>query len=320
MKLGLSQACYRWHFYSWLRRDRPEYLYSGRPLPYFSQVPLVIEEGEAFEWLIDRCRFLGLSGLYASSTLIRDEAHARALRDRLRDRGVELLGGQSFDWLAQGEAAQRQRDLFQRGLLLAREAGARILCTTHAASSALNRFTREPPLARQLELITANFQWVAELAGELGMVVAMENHLDYRCSELVRVVEAVGSPHLRMNFDTANPVGVIEDPLDAARVAAPYTVMGHLKDFHIQPITQIGTPAVHWAPIGRGVIDLVGILEELQRRAPDPAALTMCLEVAPPPEHDGDLWIRDSILWIHAHLGGYFSWREDLDLERIRRG
>ena len=109
-----------------------------------------------------------------------------------------------------------------------------------------NHFSKDPPIERQIEIMTSSFRHAARVAEGSRDPNAFENHLDYRASEIARVIEAVNSPALRANFDTGNPVGIIEDPVDAAKAVACYTVMPHLKDFRIQPLT--GWRASH--PLG----------------------------------------------------------------------
>ena len=96
-----------------------------------------------------------------------------------------------------------------------------MLCTTHSASTLQNHFSKHPPIDRQIEIMIDNFRQVAAIAEGEEVVIAFENHQDYRASEVARVVAGVNSPAMRANFDTANPVAVIEDPVDAARAIAP---------------------------------------------------------------------------------------------------
>ena len=142
---------------------------------------------------------------------------------------------------------------------------------------------------------------------EHGVVLAFENHFDYRLSEIVQVIEAVDSPWLRINLDTANSISVIEDPMDAARIAARYTVTAHLKDMRVQPATGTGEPRVYKAPLGRGDVPIDEILGLLHSEAPDPSNFAACIEVVPPPDQDPDVWMRGSIDWIRETCGQYFS-------------
>lgn len=307
MKLGLSQACYRWVVYSHLRRDTPGYAMSGNRQPYFSSIPVAIDENEAPQWLIQRCADLGLEYLHITTTLLRDTAYANDLRQFGAGRGVRLIGGASANWVATGDEWKREFERYTAAMPIAVAAGARILCTTHAAPAVHNHFSKDPAIERQIEIMISNFRQAARVAEDRGILIAFENHLDYRASEIARVIEAVNSPALRANFDTGNPVGVIEDPVDAVKAVACYTVMAHLKDFRIQPITVEGEPRILWAPIGRGNIELEQILTVLEAEADDPAQLPLCLEVAPPHEHDPDVWVRDSLEYVRRHLGRFLT-------------
>ena len=170
-----------------------------------------------------------------------------------------------------------------------------------------NHFTKDPPIEVQLERAEANFRSLMPVCAEYGVVLAWENHIDYRLAEVVQVVEAIDSPWLRINLDTANPIAVIEDPMDGARLAAKYAVNMHLKDMRIQPATGTGEPQVSWAPLGRGHVPILEILDLVQTEAEDPDGMPVCIEVAPPPDHDPDVWVRASIEWLRAERGHLFE-------------
>jgi sugar phosphate isomerase/epimerase len=307
LKLGLSQACYRWVFYNHLRRDTPAYAMSGKRLPYFSSVPVAVDENQAVEWLIERCASLGLEYLHVTTTLLRDAVHANEIRELGAGVDVNLIAGASANWVATGDEWKQEFVRYTGALPIAAAAGARILCTTHAAPTIHNHFSKDPPIERQIEIMIGNFREAARVAEDHGIVIAFENHLDYRASEIARVIDAVGSRALRANLDTANPVAVIEDPVDAARAVGRYAVMAHLKDFRIQAMTLDGEPRILWAPIGRGNIDLGQVLAVLQAEAADPDHLPLCLEVAAPHEHDPDVWVRDSLDYVRRRFPQFLT-------------
>jgi sugar phosphate isomerase/epimerase len=72
-------------------------------------------------------------------------------------------------------------------------------------------------------------------------------------------------------------------------------------------MTLDGEPRILWAPIGRGNIDLEQVLAVLRTEADDPDHLPLCLEVAPPHEHDPDLWVRDSLDYVRRHLRHFLT-------------
>jgi sugar phosphate isomerase/epimerase len=173
-----------------------------------------------------------------------------------------------------------------------------------------NRFRNDPPLQEQLDRIITNIKPVVRAAEDAGIVLAFENHLDYRAYEIVQIIEAIDSPNLRFLFDMGNTVVVIEDPVEAAKVAAPYTVLCHLKDVRVLPWTPnaLFVAAVFAAPLGRGNVDIQQICEIMQAKAPNPRQMCLSLENMPvPPNEDEDVWVVEGIKWAKEHLAKFLD-------------
>jgi hypothetical protein len=81
------------------------------------------------------------------------------------------------------------------------------------------------------------------------------------------VIEAVGSSHVRVCFDSGNPLYAAEDAVYAAEILAPYTVSTHLRDTKVW-MDDAGA-YVQWAPAGRGTVDLRRIVSLLLAQSPD---------------------------------------------------
>ncbi len=307
MKLGMSQACYRWVFYPQLRRDRPEHKSLGRPSPYLQTVQGPADGENPRDWLIERTAGHGFESLYMSSGYLGDEDDVAAFRDGMAASGLELIGGLGLTVAADAdEWREANFERCVRDIRAMARAGARFAAAVNDKPDSLNHFTREPSIDEQIERAIANFKSLMPVCEEVGLRLAFENHLDYRISEVVRVVEGVDSPRLGINFDTGNPVAVIEDPLAAARAAAPYAINAHLKDFRIQPATGTGEPRIFWTPLGRGDAPIAEMVEILAAEAPDPTTLSACVEVAPPPEHDPAVWVQASVDWLRENCAEHF--------------
>ncbi|MBM4436247.1 MAG: sugar phosphate isomerase/epimerase [Actinobacteria bacterium] len=308
MRLGLSQACYRWVIYPHLRRDQAAYLYGARPLPYLQTIrPLAPAEDPA-DYLLDRMAELGIPGLYLVGSWLKDQSGAEAFRRQVAARGMFLVGGIGLNVAAASdEWRATEFDAVVAQMRLCSWGGATVAAAVHNQPNRHNHFTTDPPIGGQIERISRNFRSLVPVCEELGLTLAFENHADYRLREIVAVIETVGSPWIRINIDTANPIAVIEDPLEAARTAARYAVMLHIKDHRIQPATGTGEPRVFWAPLGQGSVPIPEILAVIAAEAPDPKNLVACLEVAPPPEHDPHLWLQSSLAWLRAQCGHYFE-------------
>ena len=309
MKLGLSFACYRWELYPNLQRTSPEYIGAGYPELYFSSVPvaLPLEEG-GLEWLMDPCAELELSVLYAFSTRLQDHDYARNIRDRAERQGLELILQASFDWAPEVAEAEKERAKCVDSLMIAKNMGVRIVNVRHSDPLKKNHYTKNPSITTQIERMKENFAQLASIADEMSVIITMENHTDYRCSEIVQVLEAVNSPSLMANFDTGNPVNVIEDPVEAAKSIASYTVKVHLKDYRVMNYSMIdGTPKFSHAPTGQGDIDIPQILDILQRNSPDPDNLRLCLETVPPLDVDPGMWVRKCVSNIREMFAEYLT-------------
>lgn len=306
--LGISQACYRWVTYPAIQRDQLSYLISARPLPYLQSVAPPGPDEDLGNYLMNRMAELGVTGLYMVSSWLKDRTGAESFRKQIASRGMVYVGGvilnlaaDEDEWRAQEfEAAATQIQLCAWG-------GAAVATAVHSQPARHSHFSKDPPIDAQIERMICNFRSLVPVCEDLGLVLAVENHMDYRLSEIVQLVEGVGSPWIRINLDTANPIGVVEDPLAAARGAAKYTVMMHIKDLRVQPATETGEPRVYWAPIGQGSVPIAEILAVVAAEAPDPASLVACLEVAPPPDHDPHQWVKTSLDWLRASCGQYFD-------------
>ena len=312
MKMGMSQSCYRWTTYPALRYDDPAFLAKALPLPYGVGTRPPAPGQDWLEWTLDKAVELGLSPVYTTTRHLATDDEARAYRRQFERRGLELVGNIGGAFATTGDEWVRERDRLIHNLRMNHLSGATIVSAVNHdplgppgqpwpnGGARFGHFSREVPIRQQIDRLVANFSELIPIAADLGIVMAFENHMDYRLSEIVEVVEAVDSPNLRVNYDFANSWSVIEDQVEAARIAAPYTVMTHIKDMRIQSIVNSGEPAFFHAPIGSGDVEVGQILEILAANAPDPENLPQCLEVIPLAEYDPDLWMRMSIDWLRT--------------------
>jgi sugar phosphate isomerase/epimerase len=337
MKIGMSMASYAWVLagenppaggnFMWARPplDSPEYVWAGLPHPFFFSTPLSFPEGEGFIWLINRCSELDIKVIHGGNRMLRqDPEYRERVLTLLKEKGIELIAGRGgralvrpgsphseraggMDLVTSGDEARLERKSFAQGIRLAADMGCKIIGTTHAGRSRTNRFTKDPPLERQLDMITENLKHMVEVAEECDVIIAIENHMDYRASEVAEVIERVNSRFLGANFDTANSFAVAEDPVDGAKCLAPYTVMTHLKDFLVQPMSIDGLPKVFGAPLGHGHVDLGTIFDILWKDAPDPENLPHCMELHNPPNVDVDVWVREAVKFLREQFGHYFA-------------
>jgi len=117
------------------------------------------------------------------------------------------------------------------------------------------RFRHQPHEA-QLERLAAMFREAVKAAERWGIKMAVENHIDFTADEMARLLDAVDSPYLGINFDTGNFLRLLDDPIKGMAKLAPRVYATHIKDLKVQK----GVAADEWyffssAPVGDGVVD-----------------------------------------------------------------
>lgn len=135
------------------------------------------------------------------------------------------------------------------------------------ASSLMFRYEPHGP---QIEAVVKMLKESVRIAEDCGVVLALENHIDYTSAEIEEILDRVGSDALKVNFDTGNTLRMMEDPVDAARRLGPYTVATHTKDLdacrHVRPEEWYFFSSV---PVGTGLIDMPGVVHALKESGYD---------------------------------------------------
>jgi len=126
---------------------------------------------------------------------------------------------------------------------------------------------RYEPHEPQIEKLTRMLKEATKVAEDKGVILAIENHIDYTASEILDLINRVGSKHLGINFDTGNALRLFEDPVEEAKILAPYIYATHIKD--VSP-KRCGSPK-EWnfwesVPAGKGVVDIPGVMRVLKNQ------------------------------------------------------
>src|SRR5439155_16402371 len=121
------------------------------------------------------------------------------------------------------------------------------------------------------------FGRLAPVAERAGVLLAVENHADYRGHEVVALLRRVNSPALRARLDTANAYAVIEEPVVASEAMAPYVVATHIKDVMVRPVSNGFLLTLVGSGLGEGDVDVATCVRLLAEHAPDPSSLPLML-------------------------------------------
>lgn len=251
---------------------------------------------------IERAHALGVESLALGlAAAQQDSALLSAIGSAAQAAGLTLETSWGDTYIANGPA--QRTDAF---LSFVRTCCHPLGITIIGTASSHHRWRRDPPLTEQLDRLVAALTPLAQAAASEGVILALENHADYRGAEVAQVIARVNSPGLRARLDTGNAYAVIEEPAIAAAALAPFTVATHIKDLYVRPQYH-GLLSLVGCAVGEGDVDIRNCVAALAASAPNPADLTLCLEIEPPAGTDLFPLAQQSVAWAHQHLAAYLT-------------
>jgi sugar phosphate isomerase/epimerase len=115
---------------------------------------------------------------------------------------------------------------------------------------------RHEPHAPQIAALAKMFKKAVKIAEDLGVKMAVENHIDFTADEILQLLEEVDSDYFGLNFDTGNFLRLLDDPVKGMEKLAPYVLATHVKD--LMPDKNARPTDWHFfagVPVGMGLID-----------------------------------------------------------------
>ena len=232
--------------------------------------------------------------------LLGDEERIARVRELSRSYGVDIESGFGDNYI---ENAERQEyGGFEE---LCKKVYVPLGIKTLATASSHHRWRKDPPLEEQLRRMAAALKKLAPVAEAYGLTLCIENHADYRVSEVIRIIDMADSPAVRAKFDSANCFCVLEDPVEAARAIAPYVRSTHIKDNSLHPLSDGQMLSIRFESLGEGDADIPSVIHMLARRAPDPCTLPWIIEIdggKPPRGHTYESCITGSLSFLRSLL------------------
>ncbi|MFT3717739.1 sugar phosphate isomerase/epimerase family protein [Pseudorhodoferax sp.] len=211
---------------------------------------------------VERAHMLGVAGVSLESCFLPNPSaeEITRLRTQLDDLNLERVWAWGHPGGLQSGAAPQQLTDLMRHTEIAAAVGApvmRVCCG--------GRRTRPADWPAHKAALLPLLREACAHAEQHGVVLAIENHIDFLADELVELIETIGSSWLGVCLDTANNLRMLEDPAIAIEKLAPYARATHIKDV----TAHRGNPRefAFWpsVPLGRGLIDLPHAFTALRR-------------------------------------------------------
>jgi len=245
MKVGIDSYCYHRFF--------------GEVYPQQQPSP----RSMSLEDFLRRARDLDVDGVSLESCFFPrlNRSYLAGIKSMLDEYGLDRVYAWGHPDGLEGGSNQQAYDDMVANLDHARTMGAEVM---RVVGSSL-RF-RNGPHDPQLERLARMFSDAVQIAERYGIRMAVENHIDFTADEMLRLVAAVDSPYLGINFDTGNFVRLLDDPVKGMEKLAKYVYATHIKD--LKP--QKGVGADEWyffssTPVGDGIVDNTKLARLLAR-------------------------------------------------------
>jgi sugar phosphate isomerase/epimerase len=114
----------------------------------------------------------------------------------------------------------------------------------------------------------------------LGLKILIENHGDLTSRELRGLIESAGPDIVGVNYDSGNPMWVMEDPAESLEILAPFVETTHFRDSAL--FEHPRGAAFQWVAMGDGSVNIQGIFETFKQLCPGKPALLEVITGRPP--------------------------------------
>jgi len=155
---------------------------------------------------------------------------------------------------------------FEKELLTSKLCGANVLRTVVSPGRRYEVFKTPKDYLTFAENALISLRLAEPVLAKHKMMLAVENHKDYRTGELVAVMKTMSSEHIGVCIDTGNNLALLENPTETVEALAPWTHSCHLKDMGVEE-----SPdgfLLSEVPLGKGFLELNRIVEVLRKARP----------------------------------------------------
>jgi sugar phosphate isomerase/epimerase len=185
---------------------------------------------------------------------------ADALRDRASALSMYLEGIVSMPH-DDSELAR-----FEAEIRTAKRAGAEVVRTVMLTGRRYESFKSAEDFRRFAASSFDALRRAAPVAKRHGVLLAVENHKDYRTDELLSLLQRVRNDHLGICLDTGNSIALLEHPMEVVEALAPWTFTTHFKDMGLEEFREGFLLAE--VPLGAGILDLPRVVRVLRAARP----------------------------------------------------
>ncbi|MCB0850804.1 MAG: sugar phosphate isomerase/epimerase [Bacteroidetes bacterium] len=240
-KMGVSVASYaiRW------RSDKNQKTYPGFQ--------------DAMQ-LMEHCYEIGAGGIQVGVNNWTEEFSGK-IRKRREKLGLFLEG----QILLPGKESEIER--FETEIQRGKEAGVSIFRTVCLLGRRYENFDSPESFQTFRKNSIQSLEWAEKIVRKHRVKLAVENHKDWRITELIEIIKHLDSEWVGVTLDTGNNLSLLEDPMQVVEALAPYAFTTHFKDMAVQPYED--GFLLSEVPLGEGFLDLAEMIRICKKHKPD---------------------------------------------------
>jgi sugar phosphate isomerase/epimerase len=202
--------------------------------------------------LLEHCHAIGGGGIQVG---VRDWTgdFVKKIRERREKLGL-YLEGSIMSPRDSGDVAR-----FEQEINAAREAGVTIERTVCTTGRRYEVYHSQGEFVEAQRKALASLQLAEPVLRKHKVKLAVENHKDWRATELAELMKTVSSEWIGVTLDFGNSIALMEDPMEVVQTLAPYALTTHVKDMGVDEYED--GFLLSEVPLGEGILDLGKIIE-----------------------------------------------------------
>ena len=206
--------------------------------------------------LLEHCHSIGASGIQVG---VKDwtKDFAGKVREKREKLGMYVEGSIGVPFKPEDVPA------FERDVVSAKEAGALILRTVCTSGRRYEIYHSREDFDKAHKAALTALQLAEPVLKKHKVKLAIENHKDWRATELADMIKQLKSEWIGVTLDFGNSLALMEDPMEVVKTLAPYMFTTHVKDMGLDEYPD--GMLLSEVPLGTGILDLqkiVGICKQ----------------------------------------------------------
>jgi 3-oxoisoapionate decarboxylase len=210
--------------------------------------------------LLKHCASIGTAGV---QTIVRNWApdFSNKVRNTREQLGMYLEGSIALP------KKPEELPQFEADVKAAKEAGASILRSVSLGGRRYEVFKDKTSYDSYYKNAQLVLEWVEPILKKHQMKLGVENHKDWRATELASTLKQLSSEYLGVTLDFGNSIALLEDPLQVVQTLAPYVLSAHIKDMAVAEYPD--GFLLSEVPMGQGILDLPAMVAICRKHNPN---------------------------------------------------